>query len=66
MERVQRLVARGRYEDAFGTDLPTSWPIAVMHSVMHSAADEINAGRPNSDEAWINHCHRPGLLHRAR
>jgi TetR/AcrR family transcriptional repressor of mexCD-oprJ operon len=50
-ERVQRLVERGRREGAFRTDLPTSWLVTVMHSVMHTAADEINAGRLADDKA---------------
>jgi TetR/AcrR family transcriptional repressor of mexCD-oprJ operon len=53
VERVQRLVERGRREGAFRTDLPTSWLVGVMHSVMHSAADEINAGRVSADEAPV-------------
>jgi TetR/AcrR family transcriptional regulator, mexCD-oprJ operon repressor len=50
-ERVEKLVERGRQEGAFRTDLPTSWLVGVMHSVMHSAADEINAGRVTADHA---------------
>jgi TetR/AcrR family transcriptional repressor of mexCD-oprJ operon len=53
VERVQRLVERGRREGAFRTDLPTSWLVGVLHSVMHSAADEINAGRVSADEAPV-------------
>lgn len=45
MQRVERLVERGRCTGAFRTDLPTSWLVGTMHSVMHNAADEINAGR---------------------
>ena len=51
MERVQRLVERGQSEGTFRTDLPTSWLVGVMHSVMHHAADEINAGRLTADKA---------------
>ncbi len=50
-ERVQRLVERGRAEGVFRTDLPTSWLVGTMHSVMHNAADEINAGRLATDQA---------------
>ncbi|TWD74781.1 TetR family transcriptional regulator [Kribbella amoyensis] len=49
--RVERLVERGRHQGVFRTDLPTSWLVGVMHSVMHSAADEINAGRVDTDDA---------------
>ncbi|WP_083957882.1 TetR/AcrR family transcriptional regulator [Herbidospora mongoliensis] len=44
-ERVQKLVERGRDEGVFRTDLPVEWLVGVMHSVMHHAADEINADR---------------------
>ena len=49
--RVRRLVERGRREGAFRTDLPTSWLLATMHVVMHTAADEIAAGRLSVDDA---------------
>jgi TetR/AcrR family transcriptional repressor of mexCD-oprJ operon len=51
MERVERLIERGRKEGVFRTDLPTSWLVGSMHSVMHGAADEINAGRLTPDKA---------------
>ncbi|MFF3305465.1 TetR/AcrR family transcriptional regulator [Streptomyces sp. NPDC002908] len=49
--RVETLVARGRAEGTVRTDLPIAWLVNVMHSVMHSAADEIRAGRLTSDHA---------------
>ncbi|MGW0818303.1 TetR/AcrR family transcriptional regulator [Streptomyces viridiviolaceus] len=49
--RVESLVARGRAEHVFRTDLPIPWLVNVLHSVMHSAADEIRAGRLTSDRA---------------
>ncbi len=49
--RVEALVARGRAEGAFRTDLPVAWMVNVLHAVMHSAADEIRAGRLTSDRA---------------
>ena len=51
MERVERLVERGQAEGVFRTDLSTSWLVGTMHSVMHNAADEINAGRLTADKA---------------
>lgn len=50
-ERVECLVKRGQDEGVFRSDLSTAWLVGVMHSVMHNAADEINAGRLDSDEA---------------
>ncbi|MBC9717530.1 TetR/AcrR family transcriptional regulator [Streptomyces sp. TRM66268-LWL] len=49
--RVEALVARGRAEGHFRTDLPISWMVNVLHSVMHSATEEIRAGRLTSDHA---------------
>jgi TetR/AcrR family transcriptional repressor of mexCD-oprJ operon len=50
-ERVQGLIERGQAEDVFRSDLPVSWLVGTMHSVMHSAADEINAGRVATGQA---------------
>ncbi len=49
--RVEALVARGRVEGVFRTDLSIAWMVNVLHSVMHSAAEEIRAGRLTSDRA---------------
>ncbi|WP_406723548.1 TetR/AcrR family transcriptional regulator [Streptomyces sp. GD-15H] len=49
--RVETLVARGRAEGVFRTDLPIVWLVNVLHAVMHSATDEIRAGRLTSDRA---------------
>jgi TetR/AcrR family transcriptional regulator, mexCD-oprJ operon repressor len=51
VERVERLVERGRRDAVFRTDLPTSWLVGVLYSVLHHAADEINAGRLSDDQA---------------
>lgn len=45
MQRVQRLIERGRTEGTFRADLPTTWMVALYHSVVHGAATEINNGR---------------------
>jgi TetR/AcrR family transcriptional regulator, mexCD-oprJ operon repressor len=50
-ERVLGLVTRGQDEGVFRTDLPASWLVATMHSVMHGAADEVNAGRVDANDA---------------
>lgn len=49
--RVETLLARGRAEGVMRTDLPIAWLVNVLHAVMHSAADEIRAGRLTSDHA---------------
>jgi AcrR family transcriptional regulator len=49
--RVEGLITRGQAEGAFRTDLPTSWLVGTAQNVMHGAADEINAGRLDPDDA---------------
>ncbi|GGT00020.1 TetR/AcrR family transcriptional regulator [Streptomyces chromofuscus] len=49
--RVETLIARGRADGVFRTDLPIPWLVNVMHSVMHSAADEIRSGNLTPDRA---------------
>lgn len=43
--RVERLVASGQREGAFRTDLPRGWLVATFYSLMHAAAEEVDAGR---------------------
>jgi TetR/AcrR family transcriptional repressor of mexCD-oprJ operon len=43
--RVQSLVRRGRKEGVFRTDLPESWLVSVLHSIIQGAAVEVAAGR---------------------
>lgn len=49
--RVEGLIARGQEQGVFRTDLPTSWLVGTAQNVMHGAADEINAGRLDPDDA---------------
>src|SRR6266545_2764811 len=51
MARVERLVARGQDEGEFRTDLPRSWLVATFYSLMHGAAEEVDAGRLDPTEA---------------
>ncbi|MFG3705907.1 TetR/AcrR family transcriptional regulator [Micromonospora sp. NPDC047670] len=51
VERVDGLVRRGQDEGVFRGDLSTAWLVGVLHSVMHTAADEITAGRLDPDDA---------------
>ncbi|MGH3468024.1 MAG: TetR/AcrR family transcriptional regulator [Thermocrispum sp.] len=50
-ERVQNLLTRGQQDGVFRSDLPVSWLVSVLHSVLHGAADEINAGRLSAGDA---------------
>jgi TetR/AcrR family transcriptional regulator, mexCD-oprJ operon repressor len=51
MRRIQRLIERGQRESVFRDDLPVSWLVALYHSVVHGAADEITAGRLSAADA---------------
>jgi AcrR family transcriptional regulator len=55
MARVQRLLARGQDEGDFRTDLPRPWLVATFYSLMHGAAEEVDAGRLDPAQA-------PGVL----
>lgn len=44
LQRVERLIARGRDDGSFRTDLPRSWLVTVFYSLIHAAADEVGAG----------------------
>jgi AcrR family transcriptional regulator len=51
MARVRSLVERGQREGVFRTDLSAQWLVAVFYTVLHGAADEIEAGRLAVDDA---------------
>jgi TetR/AcrR family transcriptional repressor of mexCD-oprJ operon len=51
MARVERLIARGQADGAFRTDLPRSWLVATFYSLMHAAAEEVDAGRLDPAQA---------------
>jgi TetR/AcrR family transcriptional repressor of mexCD-oprJ operon len=42
---IRRLVDRGREEGGFRTDLPAEWLVASSFALVHTAADEVRAGR---------------------
>jgi TetR/AcrR family transcriptional regulator, mexCD-oprJ operon repressor len=43
--RILDLITRGQESGTFRVDLPASWLVSTLHSVMHGAANEVNAGR---------------------
>ncbi|MGW0577685.1 TetR/AcrR family transcriptional regulator [Streptomyces sp. NPDC002920] len=49
--RVETLIARGRAEGAFRTDLSIPWLINVLYSIMKGAADEVRTGNLTPDRA---------------
>lgn len=50
-ERAERLIERGRAEGRFRADVPASWLITVLHTVIHAAANAVHAGELAADEA---------------
>lgn len=50
-DRVSRLIKRGQHQGVFRSDVPVSWLAAVMHALMHAAAEEIVAERITPEEA---------------
>jgi TetR/AcrR family transcriptional repressor of mexCD-oprJ operon len=54
-DRLDELVARGQRDGTIRADLPAEWLIALYYSVMHAAADEVEAG-------WLAPAEVPDLL----
>src|SRR5579884_3479367 len=48
---ILALIRRGRRAGAFRKDVPISWQLATFYALMHTAADEVNAGRLAGREA---------------
>ena len=53
--RVERLILRGRHDGVFRTDLPLSWLVTHFYATLHSAAQEVEAGR-------LDHADAPQIL----
>lgn len=51
LERIERLVRRGQRSGDFDRRLPVGWVAAAFLGLMHSAADEVAAGRIDADDA---------------
>ena len=50
-ERVRRFLARGQRERVFRSDLSTDWLVTLFHATLHTAANEVHAGRLDGNEA---------------
>ncbi|GAA3235977.1 TetR/AcrR family transcriptional regulator [Nonomuraea helvata] len=50
LQRVERLIARGQRDGDFRTDLPLAWLVTTFFSIIHSAAQEREAGRLAPEE----------------
>ncbi|GAA3390413.1 TetR/AcrR family transcriptional regulator [Cryptosporangium minutisporangium] len=51
MSRVEQLLARGQEANVFRTDLPRTWLVTVVYTLLHGAAEDVNTGRLPSDQA---------------
>jgi AcrR family transcriptional regulator len=51
LDRIERLLARGRDEGAFRDDLPLDWLVATVYTLMHLAAEQVGSGRTDADTA---------------
>jgi TetR/AcrR family transcriptional repressor of mexCD-oprJ operon len=51
LDRVERLIVRGQDEGAFRVDVPRAWLAAMIYGLMHTAAQEVDAGRLSQDQA---------------
>ncbi|MFI9591758.1 TetR/AcrR family transcriptional regulator [Nonomuraea sp. NPDC052265] len=50
LRRVERLIARGQDDGDFRTDLPLEWLVTTFFAIIHSAAQEREAGRLTAEE----------------
>ena len=53
LDRVQALIERGQAEGAFRDDLPAEWLVAMVFGLIHTARDEVNAGRLDAGAATV-------------
>jgi hypothetical protein len=51
IDRVRKLIERGQTEGVFRTDLPVDWLVASVFGLVHTARDEVNAGRLAAEHA---------------
>lgn len=51
MTRVEQLLVRGQHEGTIRTDLPTSWLVTTVYSLLHAAAEDVNTGRLQPEAA---------------
>jgi TetR/AcrR family transcriptional regulator, mexCD-oprJ operon repressor len=49
--RLRRFIGEAQRTGAFRPDLPTGWLFAAFHAVVHAAANEVEAGRLDADQA---------------
>lgn len=49
--RLEKLITLGQDQGRFRTDLPVDWMVTTIFGLVHTAADEIEAGRLSPDTA---------------
>jgi TetR/AcrR family transcriptional repressor of mexCD-oprJ operon len=53
LDQLEPLIERGQKQGVFRSDVPVSWQLAVIRSIVHTASNEIRADRipPSKAEA---------------
>ena len=51
MARIEQLLDRGRRQGVFRTDLPLPWLITTTYALFHAAAEDVDAGRLQVNDA---------------
>jgi AcrR family transcriptional regulator len=51
LEPVRRVVVRGQRDGDFRDDQPPEWLVSVLYALLHSAAEDVGAGRIGDDAA---------------
>ena len=51
LDEVANLVERGRADGSVRADLPIGWLVTTIYSLVHAAADEVDAGRLAAEDA---------------
>lgn len=51
VDHVAGLLARGQQEGVFRSDLPMNWLVTTVYSLLHAAAEDVNAGQLKAEEA---------------
>lgn len=49
--QVDNLIGRGQATGDFRSDLPRDWLVATIYTLMHLAAEQLNAGRLSAEQA---------------
>lgn len=51
VDLLRRLVRRGRRDGSFRTDVPAEWLVSALFGLIHTARDDVTAGRLNPNAA---------------